>query len=99
MSTPTIERLAADAFEGLDLDDVKPDAEHRDEYLRTAVDGQVSPMTTELFSLVVNDNALAFLDYEGDASDPFTCLRGAIFDAVLDRLTELVDEALTVEVQ
>ena len=86
MSTPTIERLAQSAFEEIDLDDLAPP-------FSELADGEVTSMTTELFAMVVADNALGFLDYEGDAEpDPFTCLRSAIVAAVEVRLTELVSE-------
>lgn len=98
MTTPTIQRFAREALDGLDLDDVRDGSPHRDDYIRTAADGEVTSMTTDLFQLVVDDNALAFLDYEGDGEpDPFNCLRAAILDAVEVELRELIEQRLNDE--
>lgn len=102
--TDTIERFAREALDGLDLDDVRGGSPHRDAVIRTAADGEVSAMTTDLFQLVVDDNALAFLSVDpGVASnehgdvEPFTVLRASIVDAVEVELRELIEQRLNGE--
>lgn len=90
MSAPaTIRRLAQEAWD--EITDETGDTD--DEALRIAADEQVTSMTTLLFQLVVEDNALGFLEYDGEATNPFDVLRGAIVEAVEDELRELRDEA------
>lgn len=95
MSAPTtIDRLADEAWPDVkEYIDGASFALTEDEAIRHAADSVVSGVTTELFSLVVADNALAFLDYEGEADDPFNALRGAIVQAVEAALYERYEAA------
>lgn len=72
----TIERLAREVYD--EMKDEEASAEQTSEY----VDSVVPAMTTTLFQMVVEDNSLAFLDYEGEADTPFAALAGALFQAI-----------------
>lgn len=85
--TPTIEKLAQEAFEALD------GAHDDDERIRLAVGEQVPATTSVLFQMVVDDNALAFLDIDGEYDSPFTALAGAIFEAIEAELRDLIGQA------
>lgn len=73
----TVERLAREVYD--DMVENEAPAEQISEY----VDNVVPSMTTTLFRLVVEDNTLAFLDYEGDGdTTPFNALAGALHQAI-----------------
>lgn len=92
--TTTIESLIADAITEVDewIDD-HPEAD--EDALHAAANEiireQVPPMTTTLFHLVVDDNALAFEDVDTETeTTPFNVL----FEAVAQKIGQAVREHL-----
>ena len=82
MATDTVQRLAQEVYEEMVDEGAGLDVLH--EY----VDGVVPAMTTTLFQLVVDDNSLAFLSFEGEADSPFAALSGALYEAVAGAVVE-----------
>lgn len=97
MTTPTIDRLASKLWDELsdpNGDYGFPHPSHvDDDAIREAADAEISATTTVLFQMVVDDNALAFLDYDLEAENAFDLLRGAIIQAVEQALYEKREEA------
>lgn len=82
----TIERLAQEVHNDMQAEDAP--VEHMSEY----VDNVVPSITTVLFQMVVEDNSLAFLDYDGEADTPFAALAGALHQAITTEIHKLRGE-------
>jgi hypothetical protein len=81
MATPTIQGLVDQVLE----DCAEYDGETDYTIVKSFVGDTVPSMTTVLFSMVVQDNSLAFLPIDAEAPDPFSALSWAIGDEVLRR--------------
>ncbi len=90
-ASPRLADLVRDAIAEVDDWIVDHPGEDPSPAIREISVSQVSPMTTVLFSMVVADNSLAFLETDVECDTPFQHLFNAIVDEVQTQVQAHVD--------